>query len=227
LPRNSAGLAGKAFAVYAKDLQQELRTRYAVSTILLFGIAALAMVSYSLGQSGLPPKMLSALFWVIMFFSSMAGLAQAFIREEEAGTSLALRLNADPGAVYLGKLFFNLTLLSAITIVVTPGFFLFMDAPTDGVGIFVLITFLGVLALCAATTLVAAIIARAAMKGALFAVVALPIVIVPMMVLVGAGARALDGGSLGQVAPEIQVLIAYTVVMVTASYLLFRFVWLE
>jgi heme exporter protein B len=227
LPDSSAGLISKAFAVYAKDIQQELRSRYAMSTILLFGVTTLALVSYSLGQAGLPPKMLSALFWIIMFFSSMAGLAQTFIREEESGTALALKLNADPSAIYIGKLFFNLTLLVVITVILTPGFFIFMDAPTDQIGVFIVIVILGVLALCAATTLVAAIIAKAAMKGSLFAVVALPIVIVPMMVLVMAGATALDGGGFGDVASEIQALIAYVVVMLTASLLLFRFVWLE
>jgi heme exporter protein B len=227
LPEKSAGLAGKTFAVYAKDIQQELRSRYAFSTILLFSITTLALVSYSMGQSGLPPKMLSALFWIIMFFSSIAGLAQTFIREEESGTALALRLAADPTAVYLGKLFFNLTLLLVMTAVITPGFFIFMDAPTDHLGAYVIIVLLGVTALCSASTLVAAIIAKAAMKGSLFAVVALPIVIVPMMVLVMAGATVLDGGGIGDVSAEIQALFAYIVVMTTASLLLFRFVWLE
>lgn len=227
LPQTSAGLATKTYAVYIKDVSQELRSRYALSTILMFGVTTLVVVSYSLGQSGLPPKLLSALFWVIMFFSSMAGMAQAFIREEETGTALALRLTADPNAVYLGKLFFNLTLLSAVTVIVTPGFFIFMDAPTDNAGLFILVVILGVLALCVATTLIAAIISKAAMKGALFAVVALPLLIVPLMVLIGAGAKILDGGTIGQILAELQVLVAFIVVMVTASLLLFRFVWLE
>jgi len=219
LPQTSAGLATKTYAVYIKDVSQELRSRYALSTILMFGVTTLVVVSYSLGQSGLPPKLLSALFWIIMFFSSMAGMAQAFIREEETGTALALRLTADPNAVYLGKLFFNLTLLSAVTAIVTPGFFIFMDAPTGNAGLFILVVILGVL--------IAAIISKAAMKGALFAVVALPLLIVPLMVLIGAGARVLDGGTIGQILAELQVLVAFIVVMVTASLLLFRFVWLE
>lgn len=227
MPQSSAGLISRAYAVYAKDLRQELRTRYALSTILMFGVTSLAMVSFSLGQSGLPPKLLSALFWIIMFFSSMAGLAQVFVREEETGTALALKLTADPNAIYLGKLVFNLTLLTGLTIIITPGFFIFMDAPTHGLLAFLVIVILGVMALCGATTLVAAIIAKAAMKGALFAVIALPIILVPMMVLVGASAKALDTGSLAAVATEMQALIAYVVVMTTLSFLLFRYVWLE
>jgi len=157
----------------------------------------------------------------------MAGLAQVFIREEESGTALALKLSADPDAIFLGKLLFNLTLLSVMTAVITPGFFILMDAPADNLRAFVVIVILGVLCLCTAMTLVAAIIAKAAMKGALFAVVALPILIVPLMVLVTAAAKTLDGGAIGSVLTEMQALVAYAVVMGTTSFLLFRFVWLE
>jgi heme exporter protein B len=83
-----------------------------------------------------------------------------------------------------------------------------MDAPTGNAGLFILVVILGVLALCVATTLIAAIISKAAMKGALFAVVALPLLIVPLMVLIGAGARVLDGGTIGQILAELQVLVA-------------------
>ncbi|MDD3733191.1 MAG: heme exporter protein CcmB, partial [candidate division Zixibacteria bacterium] len=108
MPNKSAGLTGRALAVYSKDMKVELRSKYAFNAILMFGITTLAVVSFTLGQSGLSASLLAALFWIIMFFAAMAGLAQVFVREEETGTVLALRLAADPTAVYLGKLFFNL-----------------------------------------------------------------------------------------------------------------------
>ena len=157
MPNSSAGLMSKSFAVYAKDLRLELRTRNALNAILMFGITTLTVVSFSLGQSGLSPKLLSALFWVIIFFSAMSGLAQTFIREEETGTSLALRLTAEPDSIYIGKLLFNFTLLSTITIIITPLFFVFTDAPTDNIIRFLLVILLGILGLCGATNIVAAI----------------------------------------------------------------------
>jgi heme exporter protein B len=225
LPERSAGLTAKIFAVYSKDIRMELRSRYAVNAILMFGITTLAMVSFSLGQAGLPPAVLSALFWIIMFFSATAGLSLVFVREEESGTALALRLAADPTAVYLGKLFFNFTLLALMTLIITPVFFMFTDAPTDHLGPFIIVEVLGVIGLCGATTLVAAIISRAAIKGALFAVLSFPILITLLLMLVIAGTKILDGKGLGELVPEIQGLIAYSVVMITASLLLFKFVW--
>lgn len=227
MPRQSAGLTGKAFAVYGKDLRMELRSRYALNAVLMFGITTLAMVSFSLGQRGLPPEVLAALFWIILFFSAVAGLALVFVREEEAGTALALRLVADPIAVYLGKFFFNLTLLAMMTIVITPIFFMFTDAPTNNIPPFILIEVLGVIGLCAATTLVAAIISRAAIKGALFAVLSFPLLITLLLMLVTASSKILAGDPLSKTFAELQGLVAYSVVMLTASLLLFKFVWQE
>ena len=227
MPNKSAGLISKSFAVYAKDLRQELRTRYALNAILMFGITTLAVVSFSLGQSGLSAKLLAALFWVIMFFSAMSGLAQVFIREEETGTALALRLTADPDSIYIGKLFFNLTLLSVMTVIVTPLFFVFTDAPTGNLIRFMSVLVLGVIGLCGATTLVASIIAKASVKGALFSVLSFPILMPLLITLVSASEKIFEGLPLAEVAAELQFLIAYAVVMITASIMLFKFVWQE
>ena len=223
----SAGLVSKAFAVYAKDMRLELRSRYALNTILMFGVTTLAVVSFSLGQSGLPPKLLAALYWIIMFFSAMAALSQVFVREEEAGTSLVLKLSADPTAVYLGKLFFNLTIFTLLTVIITPLFFILTDASLQGIGPFVLLVVLGIAGLCGATTLVGAIISKAAIKGALFAVLSFPILILPLMMLVEATDKVLLGQGIGAVRAPLQGLLAYAVVMITASLLLFKFVWRE
>lgn len=222
---DSSGLASKAFAVFAKDLRLEWRTRYALNTILMFGVTTLAVVSFSLGQAGLPVKLLAALYWIVVFFSAMAALAQVFTREEEAGTALALRLSADPNAIYLGKLFFNLVLLSTMAIIITPLYFVFTDAPADNVLLFILVLGLGIVALCAATTLVAAIISRAAVRGALFAVLSFPILLLPLILLVSASDSVLLGQGITEILAPLQVLIAYIVVMLTASIMLFRFVW--
>ena len=221
----SFSLVNRAFAVFAKDLRLELRTKYALNTILMFGVTTLTIVSFSLGQAGLKPNVLAALFWIVMFFSATAALAQIFTREEEAGTALALRLSADPTAVYLGKLFFNLVLLVTLAAIITPIFFVFTDAPADNILLFVVILVLGILALCSATTLVAAIISKAAVKGALFAVMSFPLLMLPLMMLVGATDTVLSGQGFSEILEPIQGLIAYSGIMVTASLMLFKHVW--
>ncbi|MCK4857314.1 MAG: heme exporter protein CcmB [candidate division Zixibacteria bacterium] len=218
-------MVSKALAVYAKDMRLELRSRYALNAILMFAITTLAVVSFSLGQSGLSPKLLSALFWIVIFFSAMSGLAHVFIREEETGTALALRLMADPDPVYIGKLAFNFSLLTTMAVVVTPLFFIFTDAPAEHIISFLPVLALGVIGFSGATTLVAAIISRASVKGALFAVLSFPILMPLLIALVAATEKVFGGSGLGEALAELQFLLAYAVVMITASLLLFKFVW--
>lgn len=227
MPNSNAGLLAKSIAVYFKDMRLELRTRSALNAILMFGITTLTVVSYALGQSSLSPKIMGALFWVIMFFSAMSGLAQGFIREEETGTSLALKLSADPTAIYWGKLCFNLTLMVMLSVIITPLFFVFTDAPTDNLGLFFIVLVLGVLGLCSATTIVAAIISKASVKGALFSVLAFPVLITLLMVLVSATEKVFDKGGLSDISSDLQFLVSYAVVMIVASAMLFKFVWQE
>ena len=227
MPQTSASLATKCLTMLVKDLKLELRDKYALNAVLMFGITTLAVVSFSLGQRNLPPHLLGALFWVIMFFSAMSGLAHIFIREEESGTSLALRLAAPPDAVYIGKLLFNLILLSVLTVIITPLFFIFTNAPVSSTIDFIPILILGVLGLCSATTLIAAIIARAAVKGALFAVLSFPIIIPLLLTLVISTQKLFEGSGVGSVMTELQFLLAYMVVMIVGSLMLFKFVWTE
>ncbi len=227
MPRASAGLVSKSIAVFAKDVRLELRSRYALNAILMFGITTLAVVSFSLGQANLPPNLLAALFWIVMFFSAVSGLAQVFIREEETGTALALKLAAPADPVFVGKLLFNFCLLSLMTVIITPLFFIFTDAPTDNWASFVVVLVLGVLGLCGATTLVAAIIAKAAVKGALFAVLSFPVLVPLLLTVVKATQKVFDGRGIGEILTELQFLVAFAVVMVVGSVLLFKFVWQE
>ena len=68
MPNKSAGLTARALAVFSKDMRVELRSKYAFNAILMFGVTTLAVVSFTLGQSGLSSPILAALFWIIMFF---------------------------------------------------------------------------------------------------------------------------------------------------------------
>lgn len=214
---------GKMLAVLFKDVRVELRSRYMINTILLFGVTALTVVSYTLGQIGLPPRVLAALYWIVMFFAAISGLSQTFVREEDAKTALTLKLIAEPTPVLLGKMVFNFMLLALIAAIVTPLFMVFTDAVAEQLLVLLFVILLGVLGLCSGTTLVAAIIARASIKGALFAVLALPVVMPLLIVLVLATAKLFGGG--GSPAQEVQFLIAYIVAMTTLSLMLFKFVW--
>jgi ABC-type transport system involved in cytochrome c biogenesis permease component len=104
----------------------------------------------------------------------LAGLDRSFVKEEESHTAPLLRLAASPLAVWLGKLLFNLLLIYLLLAILVPLFCILMGYHVLMVGQFVLILALGGYALAVTTTIVAAIIARALTRGALFSVLSLP-----------------------------------------------------
>ncbi len=85
-----------AAAVLAKDARCELRSKQAISAVLLFAVTSTIAVSFTLGAIGSDRAVTAALLWVVIYFSAMAGLSRSFAHEEETYTAGLLRL-AVPG----------------------------------------------------------------------------------------------------------------------------------
>jgi heme exporter protein B len=166
------------------------------------------------------------MFWVVIFFSAMSGLSRIFVSEEERGTTMTLQLIASPTAVYFGKLIFNATLTLILSTAVTVLYLLAFPAfLIKSPNIFVITLLLGSVGFAAATTIIAAIIAKASAKGILYPVLSFPVLLPLLVTVMKATARALDGEVFWVAFGDFQMLIAYILVMTAGSYLLFGYVW--
>ena len=213
-------------AVLSKDVQSELRVRYAINALVMFILTSVSTILFALRYERPTPTLFAGLYWVVVFFSAMSGLSRAFVGEEERGTSLTLRLIATPAAIYAGKLVANtiLTLLlaSAVTVLYLltfPGF------SVQSYDIFVVTVLLGAVGIAAATTILAAMIAKAQARGALFPVLSFPVLIPLFMTVLDATDKALSGDDFGEAFGDFQVLAGYAMVMIAGSALLFAEVW--
>jgi heme exporter protein B len=255
LPRSHAGWWGEVLAVFVKDLRSELRTRAALTTILLFSIVTLVIVSVAIpwdsqilswiplsgseyreelerNPEALPFRataqstqiraaLLSGMLWVILFFSAMAGLPRAFVKEEEMRTAAALRLAARPTAVFWGKLLFNCALMVTVAVVLFP-FFLFLMRPAvaDWVSL-LLFLMVGVLTLAGSATIFAAMVARAGGKAYLMLPISAPLLLTVLVPAINGTANAIYG----KPDNNLLVLVSYLVAMVACSSFLFEKVW--
>jgi heme exporter protein B len=193
----------------------------------MFALTTLAVVSFSVGGFSLNSRITSSLFWLMIFFSSMSGLAQVFIKEEESKTASLLKLTASPVTVLLGKMLFNLVLLLVLEAVIVPLFVIWMNLSIQNLSLFLAVLFLGSLGLVCSTTIIAAIISKSHVKGALFAVLSFPILL-PLLIAGIDGTRlSLEGNDFSVGLGDLGLLGSYVVVMFTASILLFDFVWNE
>ena len=219
------GFIRSVMAVLVKDLKCELRTRHALSAVLLFAVTSTVAVSFTLGAWGSKSAIASALLWLVLYFSAMSGLSRSFVHEEETYTSNMLKLAACPNTVYLGKLAFNLVMLILVEIVTVPLFITFTGCSIQHLGLFIALLLLGSLGICAGATMAAAMVARAAVKGALFAVVSFPLLVPVLAVAIHGTNIAMDPQAISSAASDIRMLCYYCGAVITASLILFRFIW--
>lgn len=226
MPSDGRAWLGEAAAVFRKEWQTELRTRSALSTLALFALTTLVVVSAALGplgtQSGERASVLPVLLWVILLFATAAGLPRAFVHEEETKTALALRLTARPSALLGGKQAYCLVLVLALEAMVTPLFLALMQLPVAKPALFVATLGAGGVGLAAGSTLVAAIIAQGQARGTLFAVLAFPILLPLLIFAVQLSRAAVTGEPAGD---ALEVLLLYDGSVAVASYMLFPVIW--
>ena len=231
-PLAMADLAGarawsvQAAAVLVKDWRAELRTRHALHTLLLFAVTTLITVSMALGPAGVDPAMrssvLPALLWVILLFAAAAGLPRGFVHEEETHTATALRLAAAPSAVFCGKALYSASLLLAVEALLVPLYLAVMDLPLARPGLLLLALGAGGLGLAVGSTLLAAIVAQAQGRGALFPILAFP-VLLPLLLLAVELTRGAVTGTVGE--GVVVNLLAYDGAIAVAGLMLFPLVW--
>jgi heme exporter protein B len=229
MPTASTPLLPEVWTLFRKDWRAELRSKVAVNSILLFALITLALVSYSIGPYRIPPQekpaVLSAWLTIILFFTSMTGLSRVFVKEEESRTAETLRLAARPEAVFLGKLLFNLCLMAGVTAVVVPLYGLLMEFQILHVCSFYGIIALSMVGLTIASTLIAAIISKAGMKGALFPILSFPLLLPILLETSLILAKAAAYPDLGWLPEALGILTSYAGLVFIASILLFERVW--
>jgi len=225
LPTGPVSWGIRVAAVVRKELVSEFRTRYAINAIVMFALVTLTVVSFSVGMLTPSREIMAALFWIILFFAAMSGLAQTFIKEEESGTALILKLSSDGMVIFFGKMLFNLILLVVLAVLIVPLFIVFLKTVPANWGVFLVGLVLGMIGLAGATTIVAAIVSRATVKGALFTVLSFPVLLPLLVAVIEITTVGFTGGGFGEISAPLQLLAAYDVVMTTLSVMLFDFVW--
>ncbi len=218
----------KSYSLFLKDFKSELRTRYAINALAMFIIVAISVILFSVGNEKISPSLTGGLFWVVIFFTAMSGLSRAFVSEEERGTSLTLQLIAAPSTVFLGKLLFNIILVFAMNTIIAVLYSAIFEAFIIQNFVLFLVSFvLGNIGLAVSSTIIAAIIAKAGAKGTLYPVLSFPILLPLILTSVQLTLFSLDGISFERAKFELAIVVSYDIIMLTASFMLFDFIWKE
>lgn len=225
MPQNLLLWARATQAVLKKDVLGEYRSRYIFASLGMFTLITLASISMSLGGADLPPPLLAALFWVVLFFSAMSGLSRVFVQEQDAGTLVALCIYAGAQAVLFGKWLFNLILLTGLLFIIVPLFLLFFNVQVWHWGDFTAVTLLGVAGLASVSTLTAALVTPAKGKGTLFTVLTFPLLLPQFLAAIQATERVFSQAPVDTA--YYGFMLGYDVSVIAAATILFDYLWRE
>lgn len=213
------------WSVLEKDLSLELRSRFGVNSVLAFIVAGILVSIYLIGTDRLETLTTISIYWILIVFAAITAMNRAFVIETDRSTMELLQLHASPMAVYCGKLLYNfmftlfVSLAAALILNILVGF------KDIHIGYGLLVISLGSLGMSGAATLLSALVAQTDKKATLFPVVALP-VLMPLMLIVSSASRLLidlDGWT--SIANDIMALVGYCGAMISASVLLFEYLW--
>jgi heme exporter protein B len=164
-------------ALARKDLLLELRGRETVPAMTAFVVSALVLFRFALTDER--TEAANGLLWVALLFTALLALTRAFAAERDQGLLDALVLApCDRSAIWLGKLLATLVFLGLVEAVALPAFSIFFE-PVDAATVAAVA--LADVGLCAAGTLLAAMVvggrARELLLPVLFLPVTLPVLV--------------------------------------------------
>lgn len=212
-------------AVFLKDLQLELRSKYAINTVLAFVGSCLLVILFTLRAQQLPPTPKSGLVWIIILFAALSGLARSFVLETERHTFDLLRLHGKPTTVFIGKLAYNFIFTLFVNTATFLLYLFLLDMTIVSSGAFIMTLLLGTAGLAGVSTMLAAVVSQADRKGAIFSVLSLPLLIPLILILVRTTKAALIEGQLQGYWNDFAALLGYAGVTITAGILLFEYIW--
>lgn len=214
-------------AVLIKDLQSELRSRYAINTVLAFVGASLLLILFAMNAEQLAPTPKSALVWIVILFAALSSLSRSFVMETERRTYDMLRLHGKASEIFLGKLCYNFLFTLSVNLATFIIYIFLLGMPIANGTAFVLVLFLGTAGLSGVATMLGAIVSQADRKGAIFSVLSLPLLFPLILILVRTTKAALIDGFTDNYLNDFWALVGYAGVTITAGILLFDYIWEE
>ena len=221
-----ADLLAQAWAIAAKDLLLEFRSRTAFLSALVFTALVLAIFNFARDPTAVSAVDLApGILWITFTFAGMLGLNRAFGLERENHALDGLLLSpASRTALYIGKTVANLVFVGAVEAIALPLFALFFDVPLWPVlGPLVLVIALATLGFVAVGTLMSSMAVNTRFAELMLPVLLLPFLVTPIIGAVQTTARILTHRPFVELVPWLKLLTAYDITFVVLCTLIFEF----
>ena len=219
------GLFKGIFTIFWKDLLSELHTKEFITSILVFAVLVLVIFNFAFDpDTGGMELVASGILWVAITFAGVIGLNRTFINEKENARLEGLMLcPVDRVAIYWGKLLSSFVFMLVVAVVITPIFLILSNLPVLLPGL-ALIIVLVVLGFASVGTLFSAIAINTRLRDVMMPILFLPTVAPVVIAAVQATETVLTGQSWTDMMVWLNIIIAFDVIYLVVSTLVFEHV---
>ncbi len=213
-------------SIINKEIRLEWRNKTAFNSIILYLVSTIFIcyLSFNVKSGQMQVVTWNALFWIIIVFANINGVAKSFLQEGE-GRMLYYYTLCKPQVILSGKLIFN-TFLSVL--IAFTGFVVYaviLGNPVSNLGYFILTIFLASVGFAGILTLISGIVSKANNSTTLLAVLSFPILIPVLLLTVTLSKNAIDGIDVALMNDKLLTLLSVDAVVIATAYLLFPFIW--
>jgi len=220
-----ADLLAQAWAIAAKDLLLEFRSRTAFLSALVFTALVLAIFNFARDPTAVSSVDLApSILWITFSFAGVLTLSRAFSLEKENHAMDGLLLSpASRTALYLGKTAANLVFVGAVEAIALPLFALFFNVPLlDVLGPLLLVIALATVGFVTVGTLMSAMAVNTRFGELMLLVLVLPFLVTPVSAAAEMTARIFAHRPFAELAPWLKLLAAYDITFFVICTLVFE-----
>lgn len=216
-------MKGKVFAILWKDILSELRTKDIITSLLVFALLVIVIFNFAFKPEKIE-LVASGVLWVAFTFAGVIGLSRSFVLEKDKGCLEGLMLSpVGRDVIYLGKMLGNLAFMLIVEVIVLPVFLVLFNLPIF-IPRLVLIVVLATIGFVCIGTLFSALAVNTRAREIMLPILFFPIVSPIIIAAVKSTALILAGKSWGSMSSWLQVMVAFDVIFLVVSSLVFEFV---
>ncbi len=216
----------KVTAIVGKDVATEIRTKEMISAMFVFSLLIIFIFNFAFDlRAGNMQALAPGVLWVAIVFAGMLGLSRSFILERDRGVLDGLLLApVDRSAIYFGKMIGNVLFIGVVEIFVLPVFIVLFNQPLYTIPMLIGVVVLGTIGMSGVGTLFSAMAVHTRAREVLLPIMLFPVIVPVMLAAVHLTSAVLDQTPFEDVSHWLALIVAFDVIFIAASFILFEFV---
>lgn len=221
-PSSTPSLLRAIFAIIWKDVRTEFRSFELVSAMLVFSLLVILIFNFALELDiKTRQSVTSGVLWSTFAFAGTLGLNRSMAIEKDRGSLDGLLLApVDRSAIYFGKFISNLAFMTLVEIFVLPIYSILYNTNLFQPGLLIVIL-LGSIGYTAVGTLLATMSVQTRTRDVLLPILLFPIAFSVLLAAVKASGGFLNNSELTDILLPINLLIAYDIIFISVSFMVF------